>query len=125
MFSYFIKNPNVSYAISLVLIIIGLVSFLHLPITALPSIANNSIMIETNCIGASPSFMEKAVTQPLEDAIYSIDGIDTIRSFSSTGESHLHVTFKPGVDFHEVINRIQSAISLVQNKLPKEVAIRS
>lgn len=119
---YLIKNPVIIYAITLVIIVLGCFSLFHLPVSALPSFKTTQVIIATNYSGATPSFMAQAVSTPIEEAIEGIAGIDTVRSFSSTGVSHVHITFKPGADIQKIENEIRNKMSLVRDKLPKSAS---
>lgn len=115
---YSLKNTLVIYIIASVIIILGIFCWFLLPVNALPYIKPDKIMIETLVDGANPIFMESAVTVPIESALGDIEGISSIRSFSSLGESHLHVTFKKGFDYNQVIYQIQNQLSFIKNNLP-------
>ncbi len=115
---FFIKKRAVTYSLALLLAILGIVSYRNIGVSALPNTKLGEITIVTNLPGATPAFMANAISTPIEQAIKSISGIDTIRSYSSIGESHIHITFKSNTNIEQALAKLRSAISLIHNKLP-------
>lgn len=101
--------------------LIGATCYMMLPVRALPAIKVSTVMIATNDPGASPQFMSRAITAPLEQAMQGINGIATVRSYSSTGESHIHIKFKPGVNLYQILNKIRAAIAASRDTLPPNI----
>lgn len=118
---YCIRRPVFTLVLALMLIVIGLIYFTKLPFRYLPAIEKPSVTVSTDYEGASPELIEKDVTIPLENALASIAGIDTIQSTSTLGKSRLVIDFQLGVDINEAASDIRNKLSGVQNSLPQDV----
>jgi multidrug efflux pump len=79
---------------SLLLVLIGLVSFERLSVREYPRIDEPLVTVSTTLLGASSEVIESQVTKPLEDSIAGIDGVDIITSISRTEQSQITVRFK-------------------------------
>jgi hypothetical protein len=82
------------HVMSLLLILIGLVSFKQLTVREYPRIDEPVVTVSTRLLGASSEVIESQVTKPLEDSIAGIDGVDIITSISRTEQSQITVRFK-------------------------------
>ena len=77
-----IKRPVLATVMSLAIILIGVITFLRLPVREYPNIDAPIVSVRTVYPGASAEIMESQVTQPLEDSLAGIEGIRTIKSVS-------------------------------------------
>ncbi|MDO8419337.1 MAG: efflux RND transporter permease subunit, partial [Rubrivivax sp.] len=93
-----IRRPVLASVMSLLLILIGLVSFNQLSLREYPRIDEPLVNVSTRLIGASSEVIESQVTKPLEDSIAGIDGVDIITSVSRTERSQITVRFKLSKD---------------------------
>ena len=89
-----IKRPVLAMVISLLIIAFGVLSFQSLPLRELPDIDPPVVSVSTDYPGASSAVVETRVTQPVEDSIAGIEGIDTISSVSRDGSSDVTITFR-------------------------------
>lgn len=117
---FFIKRPVFTIVLTLMLMIAGLIYFAKLPIRHLPDINKPTVTVATEFDGASPELVEKEVTIPIENALSSIAGIDSLRSVSLLGKSRVHIDFQLGVDVNDIVSDIRNKISALQNTLPPE-----
>ena len=77
-----IKRPVLAVVMSLLLIVLGVMSFLRLTLRELPAIDPPVVSVQVDYPGASASVVETRITQTLEDALAGIEGINTIDSSS-------------------------------------------
>jgi HAE1 family hydrophobic/amphiphilic exporter-1 len=77
-----------------------------------------SVYVRTSYRGAAPQEIETEITQPLEDAVATVEGIDELRSVSSDGASMLLLTFKIDRDIDAATQDVRDAINSVLNRLP-------
>ena len=82
-----VKRPVFASVISILLIVLGLVSFDKLPLREYPNIDPPIVSVETSYRGASASVVESRITQLIEDRISGVEGIRHISSSSSDGRS--------------------------------------
>src|SRR3954451_11285877 len=98
LFELFIRRPALSTVLSLILILIGIVSYNQLTVREYPNIDEPTVSVSTNYPGASASIIESQVTQVLEDSIAGIEGIDVLESASRAESSRITVRFRLNID---------------------------
>ena len=118
---FFIKRPVFATALSLMLLVVGLLSFTKLNVRQFPKIDANLISISTTYPGASASLVESFVTTPIENAISGVDGIDYITSSSSTGKSTIILHLQLNADINAAMVDVNSDLSSVIKKLPSTI----
>lgn len=116
-----IKRPVFTIAVSLVLVIVGIISFSRLTIREYPSFDRPVISIHTAYTGASASLIENDVTTPIENAIASVSGIEAIRSSSSEGSSDIDIDFRDGYAINVGMNDVRDKLSTVLRHLPEGI----
>src|SRR5512134_3557575 len=89
-----IRRQVLATVMSLLIILIGLVSFNRLSVREYPRIDEPVVTVNTRLIGASSEVIESTVTKPLEDSIAGIDGVDVLTSISRAEQSQISVRFK-------------------------------
>src|SRR5437016_11393877 len=106
-----VANPFVVCLLALALALGGGYAFFNVNVEAYPDPAPAIIEVVAQYPGASAEEVERQVTIPLEVALTGMPGLDTIRTKSMFGLSHLRSQFHYGIDYEkakqEVINRLQ------------------
>ena len=115
-----IKRPVLAVVMSLLLIVLGTMSFLRLTLRELPAIDPPIVSVQVDYPGASASVVETRITQTLEDALSGIEGINTIDSSSQNGASRISIEFYASRDIEAAANDVRDAISRVADRLPEE-----
>ena len=115
-----IHRPVFATVISLLLIVLGVISFTRLPLRELPDIDPPVVSISTTYTGASAAVMETRVTKVLEDAVSGIEGVDTIQSSSENGTSRINIEFTLQRDIESAANDVRDAVSRNLDKLPDD-----
>lgn len=116
-----IKRPVFATVMSLILIVLGVVSFTRLPLRELPDVDPPVVSVSTSYTGASAAVVESRITQVLEDAISGIEGVDLITADSRNGRSNINIEFTLTRDIEGAANDVRDAISRVANRLPPEI----
>ncbi len=116
-----VKRPIVITMVTLIVIILGAVSLSRLRIDMLPSVEMPTLSVRTSYAGASPEVMERLVTQPLEEIIATVPGVEEMTSNSSEGNSQIRVTFVWGTDINTIAIDLQGKIEDGMNDLPEDV----
>ncbi|MEC9357529.1 MAG: CusA/CzcA family heavy metal efflux RND transporter [Pseudomonadota bacterium] len=102
---------------ALALALIGLWSFQHLKIDAVPDITNVQVQINTEADGYTPLEAEQRITLPLENAMAGLARLEYTRSLSRYGLSQITVVFEDGTDLYfarqQVAERLQSVAALL------------
>ena len=115
-----IKRPVFAAVMSLMLIVLGVMSFSRLTLRELPAIDPPIVSVEVSYPGASSSVVESRITQVMEDALAGIEGIETIEARSSNGRSDVSIEFKPNREIEAAANDVRDAVSRVADRMPDE-----
>jgi len=115
-----IRRPVFATVISLLLVVVGLMSFMRLTLRELPNIDPPIVSVDVTYPGASAAVVETRVTQILEDALSGIEGIYTIQSSSRNGRSDVTIEFNLTRDIEAAANDVRDRISRVMDRLPDE-----
>ena len=115
-----IKRPVLAVVMSLLLIVLGTMSFLRLTLRELPAIDPPIVSVQVDYPGASASVVETRITQTLEDALSGIEGINTIDSSSQNGTSRISIEFYASRDIEAAANDVRNAVSRVADRMPEE-----
>ncbi|MDO6620214.1 efflux RND transporter permease subunit [Shewanella sp. 6_MG-2023] len=115
-----VKRPVFASVISILIIILGMVSFDKLPLREYPNIDPPVVSIDTNYRGASASVVESRITQLIEDRISGVEGIKQITSSSRDGRSSITLEFNINRDIEAATNDVRDRISGLLDNLPEE-----
>jgi HAE1 family hydrophobic/amphiphilic exporter-1/multidrug efflux pump len=116
-----IKRPVLTIVMNLVLVLFGIIGFTFLGIREFPSIDPPIISVRTSYAGANSDVIESQITEPLEKALNSIDGIRNITSSSSQGSSNISVEFTLDKNLEEAANDIRDKVSQASGSLPDDI----
>src|SRR6202451_2421554 len=117
----FIERPVATSLLMAAILLVGIVSYFQLPVSALPQVDYPTIQVLTLYPGASPDVMASTVTAPLERQFGEMQGLSQMTSTSSTGVSVIVLEFNLtlGIDIAE--EEVQSAINGSQTYLPADL----
>ena len=116
-----IRRPVLATVMSLLLVLIGLVSFEQLSVREYPRIDEPLVNVNTRLTGASSEVIESQVTKPLEDSIAGIDGVDIMTSISRTESSQITVRFRLSKDPDTAAAEVRDRVARVRGRLPAAV----
>jgi multidrug efflux pump len=116
-----IRRPVLASVMSLLIILVGLVSFERLSLREYPRIDEPVVTVRTDLTGASSEVIESQVTKPLEDSIAGIDGVDIITSISRSERSQISVRFKLEKNTDDAAADVRDRVSRVRARLPDAV----
>ena len=105
-------------SLTLVILGIGIWSYQHLPIDAVPDITNVQVQINTAAPGYSPLEAEQRITYPVETALYGLPNLAYTRSLSRYGLSKVTVVFEEGTDIYFARNLINTRLGAIKSVLP-------
>ena len=122
MSRFFISRPIFACALSVLILIGGIVGYLNLPVEQFPNVAPPVVTINTEYTGASAEAVMKSVITPIEEAINGVEGMEYITSSStSSGVASISVTFRPGTDPDLAQIRVKNRVEEAKGYLPAEV----
>jgi multidrug efflux pump len=105
---------------SLMLLLIGFISYTRLAVREYPNIDAPIVSVRTVYVGASAEVVESQITQPLEDSLAGIEGIRTIKSVSREEVSQVTVEFTLDRDIDAAANDVRDRTARVRGLLPEE-----
>jgi HAE1 family hydrophobic/amphiphilic exporter-1 len=113
-----IRRPVFTVMLMLALVVFGVLGYQTLPINLLPSIDFPMVTVITLLPGASPEVMESDVTDVIEAAVNTIEGIDQITSYSGQGVSQVTVMFTTDRDVDIAAQDVRDKVSGAVGQLP-------
>jgi hydrophobe/amphiphile efflux-1 (HAE1) family protein len=116
-----IKRPILAIVVNLIILLFGIIGYTYLGVREFPSIDAATISVRTNYSGANADIIESQITEPLEKAINSIDGIRNISSSSNQGVSIISIEFKLEKDLEEAANDVRDKVSQAIRSLPQDI----
>ncbi len=122
MFSrFFIDRPIFASVLSVLIVLIGAVSYFGLPTAQYPDLAPPVIRVEALYPGANARTIADTVASPVEQEVNGVDGMIYMSSVSSDGRYQLDVSFKTGTDVDMAAVLVQNRVSIATAKLPEDV----
>jgi multidrug efflux pump len=117
----FILRPVATTLLMAALMLVGLVAWRYLPLSALPSVEYATIQVQTFYPGASPDVMTSAVTAPLEKQLGQMAGLRQMSSHSSAGASVITLQFDLAISLDVAEQEVQAAINAANDLLPSDL----
>jgi len=117
-----IKRPVLATVMSLVVILVGLICYQRLSVREYPNIDEPVVNVETRYPGATAEIIESQITQPLEESLAGIDGIDLMTSISRSEASQITIKFRLNRNPDEAANDVRDRVSRVRDLLPDEIS---
>ena len=115
-----IKRPVLATVMSLLIVLLGVISFDRLSVREYPKIDPPTVSVRTVYKGATAQVVESVITTPVEDALSGIEGIKTIKSQSREEVSAITVTFITDRDVEAAANDVRDRVSRVKALLPDQ-----
>ena len=113
-----IRRPVFATVLSLLIVLVGVVSFDRLVIREYPKIDNPTVTVETRYVGASSAVVESQVSKVLEDSLSGVEGLDVITSISRQEQSQITVKFLLTRDPDAAASDVRDKVSRVRQRLP-------
>ncbi|MDN5874401.1 MAG: efflux RND transporter permease subunit, partial [Sinobacteraceae bacterium] len=117
----FINRPIATSLLMVAVVLLGLLGYRQLPVSALPEVDFPTIQVTTVYPGAGPQVMAALVTTPLEKQFGQIAGLEAMTSKSSFGVSTITLQFNLGLDIDNAAQDVQSAINAATGTLPRNL----
>ena len=115
----FVRRPVLALAISTLILMLGVIALLQLPIRQYPMLESSTITVKTTYPGASAELMQGFVTQPIAQAVSSVEGIDYLTSSSVQGSSMVTVRMELNRDSTQALTEVMAKVNQVRYKLPE------
>ncbi|MCK0129831.1 efflux RND transporter permease subunit [Erythrobacter sp. F6033] len=113
-----IRNPVIPLVMFTALLFAGIVSFMRMDVTNNPDVEFPAVIVNISQPGAAPTEIENQITQRVESALRSINGVNSLQSTAREGNSQTFVEFEIGTEIIEAVNEVETAISGIRGSLP-------
>ena len=115
-----VRRPVLAAVAAIVLCVIGLAAFFFLPVRELPDVDPPIVSVNTTYAGASAEVIESRITEPIEQQIAGIQGVQRINSTSRDGRSNVNIEFSLDRNIDDAANDVRDRISRVVGRLPDQ-----
>ncbi|WP_207827444.1 efflux RND transporter permease subunit [Brevundimonas pondensis] len=115
-----VRRPVFAAVGAIVLCVIGLAAFFFLPVRELPDVDPPVVSVSTSYAGASAEVIESRITEPIEQQIAGIQGVERINSSSRDGRSNVNIEFSLDRNIDDAANDVRDRISRVVGRLPDQ-----
>ena len=116
-----IRRPVFATMIILALVVVGVAGYVNLGVDRFPSVDVPVVRISARLAGASPAEMESEVSQPIEEAVNTIEGIKELRSVNGAGSTFVIVTFNLDRDIDIASQDVRDRVATVLRQLPRDM----
>jgi HAE1 family hydrophobic/amphiphilic exporter-1 len=113
-----VKHPVTTFMVFLALLILGLVSLSQLGLELLPDISFPTTVVFTPYPGVGPEEIESSLTEPIEDAVSTLNGVERISSVSSEGVSMVVINFTWRTNMDTIVSEIREKVTAIEDDLP-------
>ena len=113
-----IRNPVIPLVAFTALLLAGLISFARMDVVNNPDIEFPAVNVSISQPGAAPTEIENQITQRVESAVRSINGVSSINSTASEGNSNTFIEFEIGTDPNDAVAEVKNAVDQIRGSLP-------
>jgi hydrophobic/amphiphilic exporter-1 (mainly G- bacteria), HAE1 family len=119
--AYSIRRPIPSILLFIVLCLLGIVSFMQLPVTRFPNIDVPVVSVTVTQSGAAPAELETQVAKRVEDSLAGVTGVKRLITTLNDGRSVTIVEFQLEVNVEKAVNDVKDAIAKIRAELPRTI----
>jgi HAE1 family hydrophobic/amphiphilic exporter-1 len=117
----FVKRPVLALVINAMIVVAGIAAFLGVEVRELPNVDQPVLSVNTTYTGATAQTIDNEITSTIEGAIARVQGVSSISSTSSLGQSRVSIGFVDGTNLDSATSDVRDALARVANKLPDTV----
>jgi len=116
-----VKRPVFATMVIMALVVLGAVSYPEIGVDLFPKVDFPIVTISTHLKGASPEVIDVDITDKIEGAVNTINGVKSITSSSTEGDSRITVEFVLDRDIDLAVQDVREKVALIRNKLPQDI----
>src|SRR5687768_3752167 len=113
-----IRNPVPPIVMFIALTLAGVIAFMGMDVNDNPDVEAPFVNVSVSQPGAAPTELETQVTQRVEAAVRSVNGVDEITSYVGEGYSTTSVQFDLGIPVDRALNDVRNAVAQIRSELP-------
>ncbi len=113
-----IRNPVIPLVAFTALLLAGLLAFARMDVVNNPDIEFPAVNVSISQPGAAPTEIENQITQRVESAVRSINGVSSINSTAREGNSNTFIEFEIGTDPNDAVAEVKNAVDQIRGSLP-------
>ena len=117
----FVRRPILAMVINLLIIIAGVAAYQGIEVRELPDVDRPVVTVRANYPGATPESMDAQITSILESAVSRVQGVSSISSNSSYGQSRVTIEFSSSTNLDSAAMDVRDAVAGVVNQLPDDM----
>lgn len=117
-----IRRPVFAWVINIIVVLVGVVAYTRLPVRLIPNVDTPVVTVSTSYPGASAQVIESQITQPIEDALSGVEGIEYISSVSREQSSQVSIRFRLDRDPDGAASDVRDRVGQARNVLPEEAS---
>lgn len=117
---FVLKRPVTTVMALLCLLVFGISSVFNATLEQMPEMETPMLIISTRYSGAGPEDICELVTEPIEDAVSTLEGVKSVSSTSSDGSSMIMLEYDYGTDMDEAYNDLTKKMNSIQRQLPED-----
>ena len=114
----FVRRPVLAMVLNALIIVGGIAAFLGVEVRELPNVDQPVLSVNTSYTGATAQTVDNEITSTIEGAIARVQGVSSISSTSSLGQSRVSIGFVDGTNLDSATSDVRDALARVTNKLP-------
>ena len=115
-----LRRPVATLMAYLILMVVGVVSFLNLPVDLLPRIEFTQLTVRVRYPNVGPQEIEQIITNRIENVVAGLPNLERVNSLSEEGFSRVRLDFARGTNLDEAANDLRAALDRVRDELPLE-----
>ena len=116
-----IQNPVPVSILFVALVLLGVASYMRLPIKQRPNVTFPQVVITVTENGAAPSEMETQITRPVETAMAGLPNVETIQSTVTRGASTTQIEFPLSEDMQKMTDEVRTRLDQIRVNLPRDI----
>jgi HAE1 family hydrophobic/amphiphilic exporter-1 len=116
-----VKRPVFATMVIMALVVLGAVSYPEIGVDLFPKVDFPIVTISTHLNGASPEVIDVDITDKIEGAVNTINGVKAITSSSTEGDSRVTVEFILERNIDLAVQDVREKVALIRNKLPQDI----
>ena len=118
---YAIENHQFTIIITVLLILMGVVSYVTMPRSEDPQVTEAGASVLVVFPGANPIDIEQLIVDPVEEVLNELEEVKTIRSGARDGYATIEVEFESGADPDDKYSDVVQKVNSIRNKLPEQI----